>query len=385
VTARPKPLLLRNARTGGDPSLRDVLIALGRVQQVGAAGTLSAERVVDLHGLALVPALVNAHDHLDLANVPAVQRAPYARADDWSAETAADPASVAAMRVPVVDRLWLGGIRNLLSGATAVVHHATWHRTLDRDLFPVRVLERYDFAHSPSFTPELRRSYRTTDRRIPWLVHAAEGAGAAGDIETIAAANVLRQNTVLMHATALGPGDVARIAAAKACVVWSPEAGLRLYGGSAPVADLLAAGVRVGLGSDSPATGARDALSNLAAARAADVMDDEALLRMAAYGSAEVARLEAGGLDVGGLADLLAVAEEKQLLHGRRDVLRLVVRGGEPVFGEAELLAAAGVDALPLRVDGAPRGLRADLARRLASALRGGSRQPGWMEELAVG
>jgi hypothetical protein len=51
----------------------------------------------------------------------------------------------------------------------------------------VRVQGRYGFAHSPGLTPALRRTYRTTDRRVPWLVRAAEGAdpGLRGEIDLI--------------------------------------------------------------------------------------------------------------------------------------------------------------------------------------------------------
>src|SRR6185295_8149229 len=103
---------------------------------------------------------------------------PYPNVYAWARDVDAgvgDPIVAAALAVPLADRLFLGGLRNLLSGVTAVAHHNPFHRSMARKDFPVRVLEKYEFAHSAGLTPALRKSYRTTDRRIPWMVHAGEG------------------------------------------------------------------------------------------------------------------------------------------------------------------------------------------------------------------
>ncbi len=258
--------------------------------------------------------------------------------------------------MPLVDRLFLGGLRNLLAGASAVLHHHPDHRSLSQEGFPVRVQRRYGFAHSPGLTAALRRTYRTSDRRVPWVVRAAEGSdpGLRAEIEALAAANVLRQNTVIVHGTALAPEDGARLSAARASLAWCPESDRRLYGTTAPVAALRAAGVAVGLGSDAPGAGARDALSNLGAARREGAFDDETLLRLATRGSGAVARLPVGGFEEGAVADLLAVRDPGRLLAGDRRAIALLVVRGRAVFGETALVEAAGARVLPLGVDGEP-------------------------------
>ena len=330
---------------------------------------------IDLAGRVLLPGLVNAHDHLDLSTFPALGRPPYASAYAWAAdiEGARDQAAaMAALAVPLADRLFLGGLRNLLSGATAVAHHGTYHRALARREFPVRVLAKYEFAHSPGFTPALRRTYRTTDRRIPWLIHAGEGTDerCREEVRALLDANVLRQNSVLIHAITLDEGDPQRIAAAKACVVWCPESNRRLYGATADVAALRAAGVRIGLGSDSPMSGARDPLSNLAAARGERMVTDAELVEMATSGSAEVARLPGGRMEPGQPADLVAVDSLDAWLEGDRRALALVVAAGKPLYGEPALLDALGVRWRSVTVDGAARGLEVELARRAAGLVR---------------
>lgn len=366
-------LLLRGARAAPGGPLLDVLVERGRVARVAPAGELGAPgRVADLEGRLLMPALVNAHDHLDASTFPALGRPPYASVYEWTAdvEKAADARLRAALSVPLADRLFLGGIRNVLAGVAAVAHHGPYHRSLGEG-FPLRVLERYQFAPVVGLAPQLRRTYRSTDRRIPWLVHAAEGTDArcASEVALLAEQNLVRQNTVIIHGIAVSEADAARLASRGACVVWCPESERRRYGATAPVRLLRAAGVRVGLGSDSPLAGPRDALSNLAAARAEGALSDGELLEMATVGSAEVARLPVGGVAPGAPADLLAVDSTDALLGGGRGAVALLVVAGRPLYGNPVLLRALVPHAALLTVDGHPRALAAPVARRAAALL----------------
>jgi len=377
VVKRAPRRVLRDARlwSAGTLSAGHVVIEGGRVVAAGGAAGES-EPGVDLAGRVVLPGLVNAHDHLDFSTFPPLGRPPYPSAYAWAADVDSgrdDLAVAAALAVPLPDRLFLGGLRSLLAGAPAVAHHGPYHRALARPDFPVRVLARYQFALSPGLTPALRRTYRTTDRRIPWLVHVGEGTDeqCRGELRALEQANVLRQNTVIIHAIALRDGDAQRIAAAKACVVWCPEANRHLYGATADVAALRVAGVRIGLGSDSPFSGARDPLSNLAAARAERIVSDDDLVEMATSGSAEVARLTAGGTEAGRPADLVAIDSMEAWRAGDRRALALVMVAGRSLYGEPPLLDALGVRWRPITVDGAVRGLEAELARRATGLVRG--------------
>jgi amidohydrolase family protein len=363
-------LVLRNARVLGSEGARDVAVAKGRIVAVDGASGPS----VDLEGRLLVPGLVNALDVLDLSVFPPLGEPPFESLYDWaaSAEATAQPGVRAALAVPLPDRLFLGGLRNLLAGATAVVHHHPYHRSLAQDDFPVRVLARYQFADSPGRTARLRSTYRSTDRRIPWLVRAAEGTDdrARSELDALAAANVLRQNTVILHGTGLRPEDAPRLAAARASVVWCPEADRRLYRATAPVAALREAGVRVGLGSDSPAAGSRDALSTLAAARRECGFEGEDVLDLATRASAEVARLPRGGVEPGEVADLVVIDDLDRFLDGDRRSIALVVAGGRPLYGEARLLEAVQPRSRDFTVEGERRRLADPHGSRLRALLR---------------
>lgn len=387
----PGDLVLRNARAYDDDRRLDLLLAGGHVREVGAAGALTGPLCVDLEERVVLPGLVNAHDHLDFATFPYLGRPPYASVYEWSSDVnagAGDARAAAALAVPLADRLFLGGLRNLLAGVTAVAHHNPFHRSLTRDDFPTWVLERYQFAHSPGLTPQLKRTYRSTDRRIPWMVHAAEGidARARAEVQALAGQRLLRQNTVLVHAIGVDADDVAAIAASGASVVWCPESNRNLYGATADVRALRGAGVPVGLGSDSPVSGVRDALSNLAAARHEGVADDAELLVLATQGAAAAARLPVGGLEPGNRADLVAVSSLEGLLRGERSAIEMVLRQGRLMYA-SPALSGFGPAGDALLLDGHPRLLARGLGRRAASIGKAHprAREASWMEGLELG
>lgn len=106
----------------------------------------------------------------------------------------------------------------------------------------------------------LEKSKALADRcRTRWIIHLSETAKEVADcLEHYGATPVghlhrlglLKENTVADHAVVLTDGDMELIAASGAGVVHCPESNMKLASGMAPVADLLARGVPVGLGTD---------------------------------------------------------------------------------------------------------------------------------------
>lgn len=369
---------LRNARVweGGSLLSRDVVLSGDRVLDVSEVGNAHpVDGEVNLESRVVLPGLVNGHDHLDFSTFPFLGKPPYANVYQWAEAVEggkSEPIARDALAVPLPDRLFLGGLRNLLAGVTAVAHHNPYHRSLGRDDFPVRVLERYHFAHSPGLTPRLRSTYRTTDRRIPWIVHVAEGTDERSrqELSLLREAGLLRQNTVIIHGIALEPEDMGLIAAARACVVWCPESNRNLYGAAPNVAALLAAGVRVGLGSDSPVSGVRDALSNLATARREGILKDTELLHLATTATAEVARLPVGGIFRGAPADLVVAGSLEELLAGDRGAVDLVMTRGRASYGREDLMGVLAPRAVPCVVEGKRARVLEDLGRRGSALFR---------------
>ncbi len=136
---------------------------------------------VDLSGYTIFPGLINAHDHLELNHYPRTKyRERYDNASEWSRDMNAhlNFSPFKELRAyPLEDRCFIGGLKNLLCGATTVAHHNPPHKCLFRKDFPVRVLKRYGWAHSLylSSDEEIVASYRSTPPDVPWFIHLAEG------------------------------------------------------------------------------------------------------------------------------------------------------------------------------------------------------------------
>ncbi len=159
-------------------------------------------------------------------------------------------------------------------------------------------------------------------------IHVAEGS-AENDavremtgmrvVEALDSIGALRPGTVLAHSIHLNDEDVARIAAGGAGVAHNPESNMKFAEmAAAPVRDLLAAGVPVGLGTDGPASnndldmfGEMDMAAKIHKFVSGDptALPAKTVFRMATMGSAEVIgqadRL--GSLEPGKLADVVLV------------------------------------------------------------------------------
>jgi len=89
----------------------------------GATETYS----LDLRDHAVLPALVNAHDHLQLNGLPPLSvQTPYSNSYAWAAAFQPyfeDAAVKQALAVPGEVRHWHGALKNALCGATTVMHH----------------------------------------------------------------------------------------------------------------------------------------------------------------------------------------------------------------------------------------------------------------------
>ena len=133
--------------------------------------------------------------------------------------------------------------------------------------------------------------------------------------------------------------EIALLAEHDVAVAHCPRSNALLGLGIAPVADLLAAGVRVGIGTDSPAsTPSFDMFEELRTAialarlrsRGSSAMSAERVLELATLGSASALGLddELGSLEPGKQADLAVVSLEGSPYVPWEDPAAAVVMGG---------------------------------------------------------
>lgn len=324
-----------------------------------------------LSDLTLLPPLINAHDHLELNHFPRTTfRDRYPNAHIWGEDVSRrlDDEPYAALRaLPLADRLFSGGLKNLLCGALLVVQHNPPHRALFARDFPVRVARRYRWAHSLHFTSPtaIQRAYRAARLwRIPFYIHVGEGTDAVAASELPRLAALLGDDLtqlVLVHGVGLRAADIARYAPRVRGLVICPTTNRYLLGALPDVHAWIAAGGRVALGSDSRLTAAGDLLDELRAAHA--------LFGDLPYQPEAITGMKPS------IADRIMVRGGMPLTRARRADLALIMRGGQPLIGDPALMARfRRTPTLRARLDGADKAISQSLAQQIA---RCAIREPG--------
>ncbi|MEO8997720.1 MAG: amidohydrolase family protein [Rhodanobacter sp.] len=359
-----------------------------RAGRIGSSLAARAYRV-DLRDHLIFPGLINAHEHLHVNTVPPLKAAvPFPNSYAWIAAFQAhfeEPAVIAALQVPKALRLRHGALKNLLAGTTCVVHHDPWHPALDATNFPVALLRDYGWSYAlgwPDYGPPVQRSFAATPAGRPWLIHLAEGtdATAHAELAQLDQLGCLAANSVLIHGVGLREQDIDRVIARGAAVVWCPTSNRTLLGQSLDPRRLCAAG-RLALGSDSRLSGARDLLEEMRGIAARRELSPRQLLGLVTTQAARILRLPSGGsLASGAPADLVIVedrgGDERCGLVGiERSQIRAVARNGVPRIADpdfAEWFAVAGMEAVPVTLDGKPKLLAKSLAEPALIALEPG-------------
>lgn len=296
------------------------IVAVGPREEL--VGRFQAERVLDYPQGLILPGLINAHTHAAMALFRGL--ADDLPLEDWlnshifPAERHLDYQFVYwGTRLAVAEMLLSGTTTfcdmYLFTDAVAQAAHDTGIRALVGEVL-------YDFPSpnygSPEnglkFTEDLLRFYQGHPRvrvgvqphavytcspdllerskdladrhQTRWIIHLAETAKEVADcLEHYGATPVghlqrlglLGENTVADHAVVLTDEDMDLLAAGGVGAVHCPESNMKLASGLAPVADLLARGVPVGLGTDGCASNNNlDMLSEVdTAAKSAKVRD----------------------------------------------------------------------------------------------------------------
>ena len=394
-----------------------VLVADGAIGSVGDSGAPEADERIDLAGALVTPGLVNTHHHLyqTLTRAHAQQadlftwlktlypiwarldgEAEYAAARTGLAELALSGCTTAFDHHYVFPRGQPGVIDALIQAASDVgVHLVVGRGSMDLGesnggLPPDSLVEDRDtileeteglaargvaVAVSPcspfSVTKELMVESAELARKhgLTLHTHLAETLDEEAycrelygctPVEYLEQVGWLAEDVWCAHCVHLSEPEIGRFAETGTGVAHCPTSNLRLGAGVAPVSELVAAGVRVGLGVDGSASNERSDLlfevkQALLVARGRHgpaAMTARDALRLGTRGGAAVLRRDDfGSLEPGKRADLAVWATDRLELAGAADAVaglvfsaphrvdRLFV-GGEEIVRDGHLVRA---------------------------------------------
>ena len=146
------------------------------------------------------------------------------------------------------------------------------------------------------------------------LIHVGEGIDeySTGEIDAALKSNFINTNLSFIHATAISPDQVEKVAKLGINVIWSPRSNLSLYGYTTPVPDLIDAGVNVALSTDWVYSGSINLLREFKCALSAfnDYFNNdlgyERLIKMVTINAAKATATSKyiGNIDIGKKADI---------------------------------------------------------------------------------
>jgi cytosine/adenosine deaminase-related metal-dependent hydrolase len=407
-----------------------------RIAYVGSRTGAPPGEDVDLGNVLLMPGLVNAHCHLELTAMRGfleeldfgdwiLRLATAKRAVLTSLEMLRDASRLGiaeGLRAgvttygdtchsgAVVDALRDCGVRGIMyqevfgpdpaqcdTSMAELRDQVAAARTLETPLVRIGISPHAPYTVSDQLYRAATRF--ALDERLPMALHIAEaevesllvrqGRGRFADglrargiavrrrarspVTLLERLGVLEVSPLLIHCVRLADGDVERIARSGSAVAHCPTANAKLGHGIAPIRELLDAGVRVGLGSDSVASNNR--MDLLEEARLAALLQGARLARHDALTTAEALRLatlggaaalglgdRVGSLEAGKDADLAAFSLETSRgvpVHEPEAAALYAVRGSDATFvtvagrvlvREGSVAGAAADPDLPARV-----------------------------------
>ncbi|MFL6303403.1 MAG: amidohydrolase family protein [Candidatus Sulfotelmatobacter sp.] len=342
----------------------------------------SGSTELDLTGFLVMPGLINAHDHLQFALFPRMSDSIYANYIEWGEDIHSKfPDVIAKHRaVPKEVRVWWGGIRNLLCGVTTVSHHNPLWPELQRRDFPVRVVQKYGWAHSVALGGDLAAARAATPDGRAFIVHACEGVDeqARKELWELDQIGLLDARAVLVHCLAIDDEGIRLMRDRNASLVVCPSSNHFLFG-KVPRKCLFEEIDSVAIGNDSPLTAEGDLLDEIRFAIDICAVSPESAYRMVTEAPAKILQLENidGCITESGAADLIAIRDTGEDAADRLQSLSMhdvefVVIGGrvqlasEAVMERLPLSAKPGLE--PLSIDGTMRWLRAPVEDLLQKA-----------------
>jgi cytosine/adenosine deaminase-related metal-dependent hydrolase len=358
---------------GGIVENGTVVIQQNKITAAGAKVKVPANTIViDTHGV-IAPGLIDLHNHLTYNVFPRWRPIEeFGSRYDWQQKPIYQALIESPHAAMVADGLECemeryAEVKAISEGETATVGSLAnacsmglarnldtedeWH--VAYNVFPLQMTE-------TELAPI--RQKLANHQLHAFLIHLSEGghqdASAAREFEMMKGRGLLVPGVLLIHGVALQPANYVEMAAHNVNLIWSPRSNLELYGSTADVAAAKNAHVKIALSPDWSPTGSTGLLAELNYAAAWNdtqtphLFTDRELVAMATSIPADLigASDRLGALEPGHDADLLVIKPEgnaKQdaywtLTHATAAQVMLVMVGGEPLYGDPDVLEKTG-------------------------------------------
>ena len=332
------------------------------------------------------PGLINSHDHLAFDQNPPGDwgEERFDHRHQWRLGLDGHTKIVAARAANDLQIAW-AELRQVMSGTTSILGGGGY-RGLLRNL---DVSDLQEGLGSPKIhyrtfpLGDTDGTMRTSGCKYPgiddpqllegqaYVAHVSEGISAAARNEILCVNDLLAANTEVIHALGILASDIAALAAKKVSVVWSPRSNIALYGTTLAPRLLAAQGVNITLSSDWTPSGSIHLLRELQCASDFNQVYQDGffaprdLWHMVTGAPADALGLERriGRLAPGLVADVAvydgagAADPFRAVLDADPQDVTLVLRGGRPLYGDADLVSAlpqtgTGCEVLPRSVCG---------------------------------
>ncbi|MBK8255401.1 MAG: thrombospondin type 3 repeat-containing protein [Polyangiaceae bacterium] len=345
----------------------------------------------------ITPSLINPHDHITFA-----QNAPKAHLDsmgnpsrydhrhEWRMGAGVNKPKITAPGGATAADVRVAELRFVMSGATIAASaggQAGLLRNLDAnglgegvaldvnsDTFPLNdssgvtdtnASDGCDYGASPTTATEIAQDEA-------YLPHISEGVNDEAHTEFLCtstqppptgAHDIIQPKTAIIHAVGLSAVDVAKIRTDTAKVIWSPRSNVDLYGNTAQITLLDYLGVPIALGTDWLPSGSMNALREL---QCADELNsqfygghftDKQLWQMVTTNGALALGVESvlGLMKVGYWGDVAVFngknnKDYRAVISATMGEVVLVLRGGEPLYGDSAVVEAIRPGCEPIAV-----------------------------------
>ncbi|MBN2435221.1 MAG: amidohydrolase family protein [Spirochaetes bacterium] len=324
------------------------------------------------------PGLINSHDHLMGSYYPKVGNGPYENWLPWDNDLKSAPVYEERQQIANRDLYLIGSYRNLLSGVTSVQDHIP-HFVQEPylDILPIKLISDFAIAHSiASFAlnwgGDIQEEYAyAAANSLPFITHIAEGFDdeTRSDLQTLKSKKGFGPNSVLVHGIAFSEQDISEIASVGASVVWCADSNMFMFNKTANVREMLAAGVNVCIGTDSPMSGGLNILHEMRYCKKVynELYQEELpcrqIVKMVTENPGKAFFLDSGRIEKGMLADITVFRNQggdpyESIVNASLADVRLVVIEGMPVYGDAEfaeVFAQQDIEVQHVVVDGSEK------------------------------